>query len=88
MTDSKHPIETRQELGILPVRNTVLFPEVTVPILVGREKSKQLVKALSGETSPLLGVIAQRTPEPCQMRRSLEFSGLGAHLYRKFDLNS
>jgi ATP-dependent Lon protease len=63
MTDSKHPIETRQELGILPVRNTVLFPEVTVPILVGREKSKQLVKALSGETSPLLGVIAQRTPE-------------------------
>ncbi|MDP3939873.1 MAG: endopeptidase La, partial [Deltaproteobacteria bacterium] len=51
------------EIGILPVRNTVLFPDVTVPILVGRERSKRLIEALSGQESPLLGVIAQRVPE-------------------------
>jgi ATP-dependent Lon protease len=52
-----------QELGILPVRNTVLFPEVTVPILVGREKSRKLIEAVAGRDEPLIGVVAQRVPE-------------------------
>ncbi|MFQ5458654.1 MAG: LON peptidase substrate-binding domain-containing protein, partial [Myxococcota bacterium] len=50
-------------IGILPVRNTVLFPEVTVPLLVGREKSKRLVEALSKNETPVLGIIAQRVAE-------------------------
>jgi ATP-dependent Lon protease len=53
----------RRVLGILPVRNTVLFPDVTVPILVGREKSKELVKAVSSQEPAIIGVIAQRRPE-------------------------
>ncbi len=53
----------RRVLGILPVRNTVLFPDVTVPILVGREKSKELVKAVSSEEPAIIGLIAQRRPE-------------------------
>jgi len=52
-----------RELGILPVRNTVLFPEVTVPILVGREKSKKLIEATAGQDEPLIGVVTQRVPE-------------------------
>ncbi len=52
-----------RELGLLPVRNTVLFPEVTVPILVGRDKSKRLVEAIAASDEPLLGVVAQRVPE-------------------------
>ncbi len=54
---------SERELGILPVRNTVLFPEVTVPILVGREKSKKLIEAITAQGEPLLGVVAQRVPE-------------------------
>ncbi|MES2734324.1 MAG: LON peptidase substrate-binding domain-containing protein, partial [Bacteroidota bacterium] len=32
------------ELPILPVKNTVLFPGVVIPITVGRQKSIKLVK--------------------------------------------
>lgn len=47
------------ELPILPIRNTVLFPGVVIPITVGRQKSIRLVKeSYRGER--VIGVIAQR----------------------------
>jgi ATP-dependent Lon protease len=46
------------ELPILPVKNTVLFPGVVIPITVSRQKSIRLVKkAYKG--SRIIGVIAQ-----------------------------
>ncbi len=46
-------------LPILPIRNTVLFPGVVLPITVGRQKSIQLVKrAYRGNR--IIGVIAQK----------------------------
>ncbi len=33
-----------EELPILPLRNTILFPGVIIPIAIGREKSHQLIK--------------------------------------------
>ena len=33
-----------EEIPILPIRNTVLFPGVVLPITVGRQKSIRLVK--------------------------------------------
>ena len=47
------------ELPILALRNTVLFPGTVVPITVGREKSIQLVKKFK-QSSQLIGVITQR----------------------------
>ncbi len=45
-------------LPLLPVRNTVLFPGVVLPITVGREKSIKLVKkAYRGDKT--IGVVAQ-----------------------------
>ena len=46
-------------LPILPLRNTVLFPGVIIPINIGREKSLQLVQDAYKQGS-LIGVIAQR----------------------------
>jgi ATP-dependent Lon protease len=47
------------DISILPVRNTVLFPGVVLPITVGRQKSIKLVKkAYNGEK--IIGVIAQK----------------------------
>ena len=48
-----------EELPILPIKNTVLFPGVVIPITVGRQKSVKLVrKAYKGDR--IIGVIAQK----------------------------
>ena len=47
------------ELPLLPLRNTVLFPGVVIPITVGRDKS---IKAVSDayKSDKLVGVVAQK----------------------------
>ncbi|HEX8548557.1 MAG TPA: endopeptidase La [Cytophagaceae bacterium] len=58
--------DTPEIIPILPVRNTVLFPGVVLPITVGRQKSIRLVKkAYRGDR--IIGVVAQEnavTDEP------------------------
>ncbi len=49
-------------LPILPLRNTVLFPGVVIPITVGREKSIKLVKEAYKNKS-VIGVVAQKNSE-------------------------
>lgn len=47
------------EIALLPLRNTVLFPGVVLPITVGRDKSiKAVTDAYKGDK--LIGVIAQK----------------------------
>ena len=47
-----------EQLPILPLRNTVLFPGVVIPITVGRDKSIKLVKD-SYDGDKIIGVISQ-----------------------------
>src|SRR5450432_1866866 len=51
--------EIPNEIPILPLRNTVLFPGVVLPITVGRDKS---IKAVNDayKTDKLIGVLAQK----------------------------
>lgn len=50
--------ETPEILSILPLRNTVLFPGVVIPITVGRDKSIKLIKeAYKGDKT--IGVVSQ-----------------------------
>ncbi len=51
--------EIPDNLPILPLRNTVLFPGVVIPITVGREKSIKLIKDLY-KGNKQIGVIAQK----------------------------
>lgn len=46
-------------LPILPLKNTVLFPGVVIPITVGRDKSIQLIRD-ANKTDKTLGVITQK----------------------------
>jgi ATP-dependent Lon protease len=50
-----------QELPILPVRDTVLFPGAVMPLPVGRDSSLALLNSLDGPEK-LLGVVAQLDP--------------------------
>jgi len=52
---------TPEELPILPVRDTVLFPGAVMPLPVGRESSLALLDSLEG-SEKLLGVVAQLDP--------------------------
>jgi len=55
MTNAELP----DSLSILPLRNTVLFPGVVIPITVGRDKSIKLVKdAYRGDR--VIGVVSQQ----------------------------
>jgi len=47
-----------ESLPILPLRNTVLFPGVVIPITVGRDKSINLIKA-AYKAKRTIGVVAQ-----------------------------
>lgn len=46
-------------ISILPLRNTVLFPGVVIPITVGRDKSIKLIRD-ANKGSRLIGVVAQQ----------------------------
>jgi ATP-dependent Lon protease len=50
-----------EELAVLPVRDTVLFPGAVMPLPVGRESSLALLESLQGPEK-LLAVVAQLDP--------------------------
>ena len=54
--DKEH---TPEILPILPLRNTVLFPGVVIPITVGRDKSIRLVQE-ANKGNKTIGVVAQK----------------------------
>jgi len=58
---TERKIAIPDELPILPVRDTVLFPGAVLPLTVGRESSLALLNSLKGEEK-LLGVVAQLDP--------------------------
>jgi ATP-dependent Lon protease len=57
--NEKEEIDTDKDIPILPLRNTVLFPGVVLPITVGRDKSIQAVNE-AYKSDKLVGVIAQK----------------------------
>ena len=58
--------ELPEELPILPLRNTVIFPGVVAPITAGRDKSLRLIRDIKEEPK-YVGMITQKdghTEEP------------------------
>lgn len=59
--EEMHNLQAPEILPVLPLRNTVLFPGVIIPITVGRQKSLKLIQdAYRGDR--LIGTIAQINP--------------------------
>jgi len=55
-------IRIPQELPILPLRGTVLYPELILPIMVGRKRSVKLIDDAM-EKDRIIGVVAQKRSE-------------------------
>jgi ATP-dependent Lon protease len=51
------------QLPILPLRNAVLFPQVVIPLAVGRDKSITLIKDAAAGSDSRIAVVTQREAE-------------------------
>src|SRR5438067_11421271 len=54
------PVDAPDQLSILPLRNSVLFPGSIIPIDVGRRKSVRLVEEAISKERPVIGILTQR----------------------------
>jgi ATP-dependent Lon protease len=60
--EGEERIHVPQELSILPLRGTVLFPELILPIMVGRKKSVKLIDEAM-EKDRIIGIVTQKRSE-------------------------
>jgi len=85
-TSDERPTPIPAELPVLPLRDTVLFPNSFMPLAVARESSVRLIdEAIAG--GKLIGVFAQRDPaldEPIQA--DLYEVGTATHIHKMFRL--
>ena len=54
--------ELPEILPILPLKNTVLFPGVVIPITAGRDKSIKLINE-TNKGNKIIGVVSQKSQE-------------------------
>ncbi|MHC5089158.1 MAG: LON peptidase substrate-binding domain-containing protein, partial [Planctomycetota bacterium] len=58
---NNHDYELPDEIGILPIRSAVAFPGTVMPLAVGRDRSKRLIKDISPQDT-IFGLLAQKNP--------------------------
>ena len=60
--ESTHELKLPETIGILPIRNAVAYPGTVMPLVIGRRRSKRLLKDLTPDES-LIGLVTQHRPE-------------------------
>ena len=86
MSPDDRPTVVPAELPVLPLRDTVLFPNSFMPLAVARESSVRLIDEAIA-SNKLIGVFAQRDPaldEPIQA--DLYPIGTATHIHKMFRL--
>src|SRR5918999_923837 len=83
---AEHPVAIPSELPVLPLRDTVLFPNSFMPLAVAREASVRLIEEAT-TTGRMIGVFTQReasVEEPLQ--ENLYHIGTTTHIHKMFKL--
>ena len=86
ISDEEPPISIPPELPVLPLRDTVLFPNSFMPLAVARESSVRLIEEAIAD-SRVVGVFTQLEPsteEPTQ--EDLYPVGTATHIHKMFKL--
>lgn len=81
------PVEIPDQLPILPLRNSVLFPGSIIPIDVGRRKSVRLIEDAIAKERPVIGILTQkdaRTEDP--VAGDLYLTGCAARILKVIKL--
>ena len=80
------PLQLPEELPILPLRDTVLFPNSFMPLAVARESSVRLIDEAVA-SGRLIGVFTQREAgEEDPQQRDLFPIGVASHIHKMFKL--
>src|SRR4051795_9818152 len=85
-SETERPVQVPPELPVLPLRDTVLFPNSFMPLAVAREASVRLVDE-ANTAGRLIGVFTQKeaaTEEPAQ--DDLYAVGTVTHIHKMFKL--
>jgi ATP-dependent Lon protease len=85
-SEAEKPIQVPAEMPVLPLRDTVLFPNSFMPLAVAREASVRLVEEANA-SARLIGVFAQKdasVEEP--MQEDLYPIGTVTHIHKMFKL--
>ena len=85
-SDAERPIQVPAEMPVLPLRDTVLFPNSFMPLAVAREASVRLVEEANA-SARLIGVFAQKdasVEDPAQ--DDLYSIGTVTHIHKMFKL--
>lgn len=62
--DYEHGLDgLTDELPVIPLRDAILFPKVTIPIMVGREKSRKLISYLEKQDNKHVLVVTQKNAD-------------------------
>src|SRR5215212_3205744 len=84
--EAERSFQIPSELPVLPLRDTVLFPNSFMPLAVAREASVRLVEE-ANSSGKLIGVFTQReaaVEEPVQ--EDLYAVGTATHIHKMFKL--
>src|SRR6187397_2497361 len=85
-SDAERSFQIPADLPVLPLRDTVLFPNSFMPLAVAREASVRLIEEASG-SARMIGVFTQREAameEPAQ--EDLYPVGTATHIHKMFKL--
>ncbi len=83
---SNSKIDIPDILPILPLRNTVLFPGVVIPITVGRDKSINLIKDTYKKTK-IVGIVSQKDVNIEEPKfKDLHTIGTVAHIIKVLEM--
>src|ERR1700716_2181769 len=86
LSAGERPLNLPDDLPILPLRDTVLFPNSFMPLAVARESSVRLIdEAISG--GKLIGVFTQRDASVEEPQQGDLYSiGTASHIHKMFKL--
>jgi ATP-dependent Lon protease len=62
LQEYNHELKLPDVIGILPVRNVVVYPGTVTPLAIGRQRSKNLLEVVKPNES-VIGLVTQQNPE-------------------------
>jgi ATP-dependent Lon protease len=85
--ESSKPLNSSSVVPIVPLRDIVVFPQMVVPLFVGREKTKQAVETALAGDGRILAITQRRSADDDPSLSDLYPIGVTANVIRRLPLS-